>query len=128
MSRAALSLQDLRMYRLQLESLIDPLREKIAELEAEALRPVAVAVGHPDQAPAHDADPGTRDAEDSVARTVLESEQSVLAEARAALSRLDAGTFGHCERCSHAIGKTRLTAIPYARYCISCARDIERVA
>jgi RNA polymerase-binding transcription factor DksA len=113
------------MYRLQLESLIDPLREKIAELEAEGLRPVAVAAGHPDRVPAHDADPGTRDAEDSVARTLLESEQSVLAEAQAALSRLDAGTFGHCERCGHAIGKPRLTVVPYARYCIRCARDLE---
>jgi RNA polymerase-binding transcription factor DksA len=128
MSRAALSLQELQEYRLQLESLIDPLTEKVTELEAEALRPLAVAGGDPDRLPAHDADPGTRNAEDSVARVLLESEMTVLAEARAALSRLDAGTFGRCERCGHAISKARLDVVPYTRHCIRCAREKETVA
>jgi DnaK suppressor protein len=43
-------------------------------------------------------------------------------DARAALERLEAGTFGRCERCSARIGEARLEARPMARPCIDCAR------
>jgi DnaK suppressor protein len=35
-----------------------------------------------------------------------------------ALTRLDAGTFGICERCGKPIEKARLKALPYASLCI----------
>jgi RNA polymerase-binding transcription factor DksA len=44
-----------------------------------------------------------------------------VAEAAAALARLDAGTYGTCERCGSAIGDTRLDARPATRWCVSCA-------
>lgn len=44
-----------------------------------------------------------------------------LGEVDAALSRLDAGTYGLCERCGSAIGPDRLDALPAARLCIRCA-------
>lgn len=40
---------------------------------------------------------------------------------RAALQRLDAGTYGRCARCGRAIGDARLTALPYATTCVACA-------
>ncbi|MCJ0701346.1 TraR/DksA C4-type zinc finger protein [Frigoribacterium faeni] len=43
-------------------------------------------------------------------------------DARSALERLAAGTFGRCERCSARIGEARLDARPTARLCIDCAR------
>ncbi|MBA4190529.1 MAG: hypothetical protein C0467_21290 [Planctomycetaceae bacterium] len=125
MSKTTLSLQELREYRLQLQSLIDPLKEKISELEAEALRPTAGAEKNPDKMPAHDADPETRDTEDQAALAILGSEQHIMAEVTQALARLDAGTFGACEKCGHAITKARLDAVPYARNCIRCAREVE---
>ena len=51
---------------------------------------------------------------------VLMTEEQLLAEARAAIERLDDGTFGKCERCGRTIAKLRLNAIPYARDCIIC--------
>ena len=48
------------------------------------------------------------------------TEEQLLAEARAAIERLDDGTFGKCERCGRTIAKVRLNAIPYARDCIIC--------
>ena len=44
-----------------------------------------------------------------------------LAEIDAAVARLDAGTYGACERCCLPIGPTRLEALPAARTCIRCA-------
>jgi DnaK suppressor protein len=45
-----------------------------------------------------------------------------LSEIEAALGRLDAGTYGTCERCGGAIADARLAARPEARLCIDCAR------
>jgi RNA polymerase-binding transcription factor DksA len=38
-----------------------------------------------------------------------------------ALKRMDAGTWGRCEKCEGAIGRDRLRAIPETRSCLDCA-------
>ncbi|MGZ4464113.1 MAG: TraR/DksA family transcriptional regulator [Nocardioides sp.] len=53
----------------------------------------------------------------SIARQVAHH----LADVEAALSRLDDGTYGTCERCGGPIGEGRLEARPVARTCIACA-------
>jgi DnaK suppressor protein len=40
---------------------------------------------------------------------------------RAALRRIDAGTYGRCARCGHPIGAARLVALPSATTCVTCA-------
>ncbi|MBM3660603.1 MAG: TraR/DksA family transcriptional regulator [Actinobacteria bacterium] len=40
-----------------------------------------------------------------------------------ALVKLDAGTYGECERCGAEIGDARLEAMPAARLCIACASN-----
>lgn len=47
--------------------------------------------------------------------------QRHLAEVEAALERLEAGSYGICERCGEPIGAGRLEARPAAPTCISCA-------
>jgi len=42
-------------------------------------------------------------------------------EARHALSKLDDGTYGMCERCRDLLPFERLEAIPHARFCVRCA-------
>lgn len=44
-----------------------------------------------------------------------------LEEVLHALSKMDAGTWGRCEKCSGAIGRDRLRAIPETRSCLDCA-------
>lgn len=44
-----------------------------------------------------------------------------LAEIDAAVARLEAGTFGICERCRRPIPDERLRARPVARTCMGCA-------
>jgi DnaK suppressor protein len=51
-----------------------------------------------------------------------ESARDTLAEIDAALQRIEAGTYGICEGCGKPIGAERLSAIPWARYCIDDQR------
>ena len=44
----------------------------------------------------------------------------------AALRKIVEKTYGICEDCGNNIGKERLKAIPYARYCKSCAECREK--
>jgi DnaK suppressor protein len=44
-----------------------------------------------------------------------------LEEIQHALKRMDAGTWGRCEKCDGAIGRDRLRAIPETRSCLDCA-------
>ena len=37
-----------------------------------------------------------------------------------ALAKMDAGTYGICERCGNPIPKARLKALPYAALCVAC--------
>lgn len=50
----------------------------------------------------------------------------LLAQIDAALRRLDAGTYGICERCGRPISAERLDALPYASHCIECQSVVER--
>ena len=52
---------------------------------------------------------------------LLENERYIVAEARAAIERIDQEAFGRCENCARPIAKERLDAIPYSRFCIRCA-------
>ncbi len=44
-----------------------------------------------------------------------------VAEAEAALGRLDAGTYGTCQRCGRPVPEARLEARPTAPLCVECA-------
>ena len=40
---------------------------------------------------------------------------------RSALQKIEAGTYGTCDRCGEEIAVKRLEALPYATRCINCA-------
>jgi DnaK suppressor protein len=52
----------------------------------------------------------------------------MLREVEDALERLQAGTYGVCQRCSERIATARLKAIPFARLCVTCQELEERGA
>lgn len=39
-----------------------------------------------------------------------------------ALTRIDAGSYGLCERCGEAIPVARLEVLPYTTFCVDCSR------
>lgn len=43
-----------------------------------------------------------------------------------ALKKIEDGTFGICEDCKSPITKTRLKAVPSARFCVSCQEKKEK--
>jgi DnaK suppressor protein len=69
----------------------------------------------------HDEDASAMAFERSQTAVLLESAHDHATEIRAALARLDAGTYGQCERCGADISPERLEARPVARLCIRCA-------
>ena len=68
----------------------------------------------------HMADQGSATFERELDMTFEENERDLLGEVRAALSRMDAGTYGTCDRCSSEIPAARLEAVPTASLCITC--------
>jgi DnaK suppressor protein len=57
---------------------------------------------------------------------LTERGQTLLRQIDDALERIDAGTFGECERCGNDIGHARLKAMPTAALCIDCATALEK--
>jgi RNA polymerase-binding transcription factor len=69
----------------------------------------------------HDPDGATIGFERAQASALLERAQRRLDALERALTRLDAGTYGNCERCGNAIAPERLDALPDATHCVRCA-------
>ena len=55
-----------------------------------------------------------------------ENAEQIVYEIDRALARIDAGTYGRCERCGQEIPEERLEAVPYATLCVTCKQLQER--
>jgi DnaK suppressor protein len=64
--------------------------------------------------------------EQELTSTLLAQSRHHLHQVEAALRRLDAGTYGLCERCGQAIRPERLSALPYATTCLPCQTQQEQ--
>ena len=53
---------------------------------------------------------------------VVRALRSNLHDVDRALAKMDAGTYGTCERCGNQITEERLEAIPWALLCIDCKK------
>ena len=69
----------------------------------------------------HDPEGATIAFERSQLGSLVQQVQRHIVEIDAALTRLEAGTYGECEDCGGPIGEGRLEARPVARTCIRCA-------
>jgi DnaK suppressor protein len=69
----------------------------------------------------HDPEGATNAFERQHVASLIDRARRRLADTCAALERLDAASYGTCERCGRPIGEDRLTARPTARTCINCA-------
>lgn len=67
------------------------------------------------------ADSGQVAAEQGEAHALASSLREQLDAVEAALTKLDDGTYGVCERCQERIPDSRLEAMPTSRYCIDHA-------
>ncbi|WP_432163570.1 TraR/DksA family transcriptional regulator [Streptomyces tendae] len=104
--------------------------------EARWVRESLVATEHVLRTRIHDADrsaTGLRgdcdlDAADAAVRSAAtdrlqvdaDEAKALLEQTRAALERLDDGTYGLCVSCGEAVEAARLRALPYAAQCLAC--------
>lgn len=65
-------------------------------------------------------------AERELAIRNLDRESNLLRNVRAALHRIDEGTFGICLHCEEDISPKRLNAVPWAAYCIACQETADK--
>ncbi len=115
---------EIEAYRRQLTELRERLNGDVSHLTSEALgKPDGGGLSH---MPIHMADLGTDAFEQENTLSLLANEQQRLEEIGDALDRLQQGKFGRCEECDVEIGKARLKELPYARYCVACARKLEQ--
>jgi DnaK suppressor protein len=113
-------------YRRRLLAIKRRLDGELSELEVETLLPLGgESSGGLSDVPVHMADLASDDYAEEVNLGLLENEEQLLAEVNDALDRIERGTYGRCENCGREISKERLEAIPYARYCIRCARELQ---
>ncbi len=98
--------------RTQLQARLDALLKRVGEITDDLRRP-------------GDRDWQERAAEvenDEVLENLDESSRAEVVQVRAALRRLDAGTYGRCAKCGEPIGAARLAAIPSTTTCVACAQ------
>lgn len=58
--------------------------------------------------------------------SLASNERESLYELDDAIKKIEEGTFGICEECKSLITKTRLKALPYARFCLKCQERKEK--
>lgn len=103
----------------QLEAELVRLEAEVSELEAVERDSLSEASGE-NAYRDHMADQGSATFERELDMTLEENLREALKEVRAALSRVEAGTYGQCERCSVDIPVDRMDAVPTASLCIVC--------
>ena len=92
------------------------LEAKKAELSAVLMRRDEIAIEKSPDA----IDEVTRAAERELAIRNLDRESNLMKNVRAALRRIDDGSFGVCAHCEEDISPKRLAAVPWAPFCIKC--------
>jgi RNA polymerase-binding transcription factor DksA len=119
--------QKKEQHRRRLLDLASRLQGGVSGLREAALRRTgADPSGGLSNAPLHLADLAADHFEQEVAVGLLQNGQQMLGAIAGALDRLDAGTFGRCERCGKEIPEERLKAVPYASRCVACEGIAEK--
>jgi DnaK suppressor protein len=102
-----------------LESQRQELRREIVDLGAE---PDTDEVSFEADAGFSDRSHSTEERARTIA--VVRALRSNLRDVERALAKLEAGTYGTCERCGRPITPERLEAIPWALLCIDCKKQV----
>lgn len=96
---------------------------EVTGLEGDAL--TGGGSGNLSHTPQHMADAGTDAADQTLSLDLAAAERNLIREIDAALQRVDDGVFGLCVATGKPIRKERLAELPWARYSIDAARQME---
>lgn len=122
----AMSKKDATKYKKLLHAKRAVLQGDAEALESEALEhSMTDESGANSNMPVHFADLGTDSYEQGFAIERLENKEEIIRMIDDALEKFDTKEFGSCEECGVAIKRTRLNALPWAKYCLKCQSDFE---
>jgi len=118
-----LTAAEIREFKALLLEKLEEILDNVVFMEEETLRKPRTDLSN---MPIHMADVGTDSYEMENILGLMDSERKLLAEIEDALARIENGTYGICEGKNEPIPKERLRAIPWARYCVTCANLFEK--
>ncbi|MBX3405099.1 MAG: TraR/DksA family transcriptional regulator [Phycisphaeraceae bacterium] len=95
----------------------------VNNMEEEALRQNS---GSLSSLPQHMAEQGSDASDQALSLDLAQVDRNLIREIDEALKRIDAGTYGVCEITGKPISAERLAELPWARYSIEAARELER--
>ena len=107
---------DLNGIKSGLETRLVELEARAARIEADLAEPLSADFA--EQATEREDDDSLEGQEALLGREIV--------AVKAALARVEDGSYGACTRCGEEIGEKRLEAFPEAALCIACAREVER--
>jgi DnaK suppressor protein len=115
MTKTELNKSELKKYRNILEAKQAELEQFIRNREGIAIEKSPDALDEVQHA-----------AERELAIRNLDRESNLLRNVRAALRRMDDGTYGVCLHCEEDINPKRLNAVPWAPFCIQCQEQYDK--
>ncbi len=125
---SGLSASDLAQFRRALLEKRAQLVGDVHTMSNEALnRNRQESSGNLSSMPIHMADLGTDNYEQEFTLGLIESERALLREIDEALHRIQKGTYGVCQATGKAIGKARLSAQPWTKYCYDYVLEQEKL-
>jgi DnaK suppressor protein len=123
----AMKKAEIQIYKDQLLALRARLRGDVTQMADSTLKKSRTeSNGDLSSMPIHMADMGTDNFEQEFTLSLMQSEEGTLGQIEGALERIEDGTYGACEECGTRIPKARLSAIPYATFCVRCASQQEQ--
>ena len=123
---AQISAEDIERFRAMLQQKRWELAQNLAHLGSDPTDEARLGSGTESNLPTHPADRGTDEYERDLSASLLARERAQLIEVDDALRRIEDGTYGLCQATGEPIGKERLRAKPWARFCIEYEREAER--
>jgi len=112
------------MTKIEMNRFQHSLKKKLTELESGNRKRGAIAIEtSPDEL-----DRVQHSQERDFAMGALDRDSKLLREVRAALVRIEAGTYGVCFDCKEDVSIKRLTAVPWTASCIVCQQAADCMA
>jgi DnaK suppressor protein len=106
---------------------LSPIKKKLLEMRDDLVKTVSKQkFGETSGEIGDAADQASESIEKEILFELSDVERNTLDQIEAALRKIDKGSYGVCESCRKPIGKLRLDALPFARYCITCQSSSEK--
>ncbi len=121
-TRSALPKKELEELKTRLQTERVELQAQLTELEESSFSTAQSEMSGEVSFDEEYADSGTFTFERERDLSIENNVRDLMQKIDRALARIDAGTFGVCERCGKPIEKARIKALPYASLCIKDAQ------